>query len=261
MKKYPVSFLLFSLLFTGYSYGFDLKGLQPLAPNGIFSTFSAESLKRGTSGIGFEIEKSHKPDFYRLTSRLAYGISDKVELEVTIPYVAKWKDSANGFEDIAIGLKHRFFDEGKYGPSIAYLLTLSMPSGKDEFSTDGSIGGGIIVSKRVGPVNGHVNLFYSRPGTNRFKDDITFAAGVDFSAARNFKILGELYSKKSYSGSLDRLEARFGYRIMTTENLLTTLGVGFNIKNRSPEYRIMVSLTYLFLSDEGKAKKGREQED
>lgn len=260
MKKYFSLLFLSILLFKGYSYGFDLKGLQPLAPNGVFSTFSTESLGKGTSGIGIEIEKSHKPDFYRLTSHLAYGISDNVELDVTIPYVAQWENSANGFEDIALGLKHRFFDEGKYGPSIAYLLTLSLPSGGDEFSTEGSIGGGIIVSKRVGPVKGHVNIFYSRPGTSRFKDDITFAAGIDFSAAHNFKILGELYGKKSYSGSLDRLEARFGYRIMTTENLFTTVGVGFNIKNRSPEYRLMVSLTYLFLSGD-RARKVYELEE
>lgn len=247
MKKYLFPFFLLNLLCAGYSYGFDLKGLQPLASHGIFSTFSAESLKNGASGIGIEVEKSQKPDFYRFTGHLAYGITDNTELDITIPYVASWEDSLNGYEDVALGIKHRFFEEGRFGPSVAYLAAISLPSGKDEFSTRGSVGGGIIVSKRVGPVNGHVNIFYSRPGTNKFKDDITFAGGIDFSAARNFKLLGELYGKKSYSGSLDRLEARLGYRVMNTENIVTTIGAGFNIKKRSPEYRIMVSFVYLFL--------------
>ncbi|HXX57536.1 MAG TPA: hypothetical protein VEI96_06010, partial [Thermodesulfovibrionales bacterium] len=77
-------------------------------------------------------------------------------------------------------------------------------------------------------------------------DDITFATGFDFAAARSVKILGELYAKKSYSGSLDRLELRFGTRILTTENIFTTLGAGYDLKNRSPEYRILFSVSYLF---------------
>jgi hypothetical protein len=162
---------------------------------------------------------------------------------------------------MSIGIKHRFFDEGKYGPSVAYLISASLDSGKNDFSTEGSIGGGIIVSKRVGPVTGHVNLLYFRPGTSRFKDDITFAAGLDFSAAHSFKILAELYGKKSYSGKVDRLEARFGYRLVTAENLFTTIGAGFDFKNRSPEYRLLLSLTYLFPPELKKIKRIYEQEE
>ncbi|GAB4412074.1 MAG: hypothetical protein OHK0032_08090 [Thermodesulfovibrionales bacterium] len=260
MKRYLFFLFLTNLVFIRYAHGFDFKGIQPLAPYGVFSTFSAESLKKGDAGIALGFEKSRQPDFYRFTNQFAYGITDKVELDITIPYVTNWQNSVDGFEDISVGLKHRFFDEGKYGPSIAYLLSASLSSGKDEFSTEGSFGGGIIVSKRVGPVRGHVNIFYFMPGTARLKDDITFAAGLDFSAAHNFKILGELYGKKSYSGKLDRLEARFGYRIITTENLLTTIGAGFDLKKRSPEYRIMLSLTYLLPSERKKIKRVYEEE-
>lgn len=249
------------MVFPGYTYGFDMKGLQPLAPYGVFSTFSAESIKKGASGIGLGIERSRQPDFYRLTAQFSYGITDYIEFDLTAPYVMQWHNTVNGFEDIAIGFKHRFFDEGRYGPSIAYLLSASMPTGEDDFSSEGNIGGGIIISKRVGPVNGHVNIFYYRPFTNRLRDDITFAAGLDFSAANNFKILGELYAKKSYSGKLDRLELRFGYRIYTTEDIITTIGAGFDIKNRSPEYRLFLSLTYLFPSEEKKIRKIYEQEN
>lgn len=258
MKRSFFFICLFTVILSKYVYGFDLKGVQPLAPYGVFSTFSAESLKKGTSGLSIEMEKSVQPDFNRLTAHLAYGISDSLELDVTMPYVTQ-EYTTNGFEDIALGLKHRFFDEGKYGPSIAYALNLSLPTGNDEYSTEGSLGGGFILSKRVGPVNGHANIFYSRPGTARFKDDLTVTAGIDFSAARNFKILGELYGKKSYAGNMDRLEARFGYRVQTAENIFTTLGIGINTKN--PEYRIMLSLTYLFLNPENKPQKIYEIEE
>lgn len=261
MKKYLFFFLLSNFVFIHCAYGFDLKGLQPLAPYGVFSTFSAESLAQGKSGISLCIEKSRHPDFYRFTNQFAHGITDNIELDLTVPYITNWNGSVDGFEDISIGLKHRFFDEGKYGPSIAYIVSASLDSGRTEFSTGGSIGGGIIISKRVGPVTGHINLLYSRPGSSRFKDDITFATGLDFSAAHNFKILGELYAKKSYSGKVDRLEWRFGYRILTAENLFTTIGAGFDTKNRTPEYRLLLSLTYLFPREEKKIKKIYEQEE
>jgi hypothetical protein len=261
MKKYLGFLLLASIAFSGHADAFDLKGLQPLAPYGIFSTFSAESLKEGKSGVAIGFERSREPDFYRLTAQFGHGFSDSLELDITIPYITGWQDNTDGFEDIAIGLKHRFFEEGKYGPSVAYLVTASLRSGSEDFSTRGSIGGGLIVSKRVGPVKGHLNLFYSRPGSSKFKDDVTFAAGLDFSASHNFTLLSELYMKKSYSGRVDRLEARFGYRILTAENLHTTVGVGYDFKNRSPEYRLLLSLTYLFPSDEKKIKKIIEPEE
>ncbi|MCL5024234.1 MAG: YjbH domain-containing protein [Nitrospirae bacterium] len=259
--------LLFLFLFlavtahAGYAAGFDLKGLQPLAPYGVFSTFGAESLKQGRFGIQLGFEKSRQPDYYRFTNQFAYGITDNIEFDLTLPYVLNENRSGDGFEDLSLGIKHRFFEEGKYGPSIAYIISASLNSGKSGFSTEGSIGGGIILTKRVGPVTGHVNVLYFRPGTDKFTDDITFAAGLDFAAAHNFKILAELYAKKSYSGKVDRLEARFGYRILTAENLYTTLGAGFDLKNRSPEYRLLLSLTYLFPPEKKKIKKIFEQEE
>jgi hypothetical protein len=261
MKKYLLLFFLVNISLIQCAYGFDVKGIQPLAPYGVFSTFSAESLERGRSGIALGFESSRHPDYYRFTNQFAYGITDNIELDITIPYVLKWEHSIDGFEDIAIGLKHRFFDEGKYGPSIAYILSAAVNSGREEFSTEGSIGGGLIVSKRVGPVTGHANVLYFRPGSGTFKDNIALAAGLDFSASHNFKLLGEIYATKSYAGKIDRAELRFGYRIRTTENFFTTLGIGFDVKNRAPEYRLMLSLTYLFPHKEKQIKKVIEQEE
>jgi hypothetical protein len=260
MKKYLFSLFLAFFALTGYAHGFDFKGLQPLAPYGVFSTFSAESLSKGKAGVAVGFEKSESPDFYRITNQFGYGLTNNMELDITIPYVISWEGSTDGLEDMSIGIKHRFFEEGKYGPSIAYLITASLNTGKSDFSTEGSIGGGIIVSKRVGPVKGHLNLFYVSPGSGKFKDEITFAAGLDFSASHTFTILSELYMKKSYSGGVERLETRFGYRLRTSENLFTTLGVGLDFKNRSPEYRLLLSLTYLFPSEEKKIKRIYEEE-
>ncbi len=257
MKKFTF-FLLFliNIFFSGHAYGFDLEGLQPVAPYGVFSTFSADSLPKGKFAFGVGAEKSKEPDYYRYLLQCSYGITDKTEIIATIPYVDKWRDEKSGVEDIALGVKHRFFDEGKYGPSVAYIINASVLSGRDEFSTDGRLGAGIIASKRIGPVSGHANIFFEKAGSGKLKDEIDIAAGFDFSAAHNFKLLGEVYVRKyPYSSEVDQLEGRFGYRFMTTDYIYTTIGAGFDFKNRTPEYRILFSITAILPIEKKTIKK------
>jgi len=260
MKRYLLLSFLALFVFTASAHALDLEGVQPLAPYSVFSTFSAESLPKGKFDISLGFEKCRHPDFYRYTAQLGYGITDSTEIGITIPLHNEPHNTAS-FEDIGIALKHRFVDEGKYGPSVAFILTGTVPIGSDEFSTDGSIGAGLAATKKVGPFLGHLNVFYSKALTSRFSDEVIFAGGIDFSASHAFKILGELYGEKSYSGNLDRLEARAGVRLITLENLFTTLGIGYDLKNRTPEYRFMLSLSYLFPSEKKKIKDIYEMEE
>ncbi|MEW6570974.1 MAG: hypothetical protein AB1390_07345 [Nitrospirota bacterium] len=260
MTKNLLFFFIFLLLLCGKSYGFEIKGLQPVDPYGIFSTFSADSLSRGKAAFAGGAEISIDPDLYRFIFKAAYGITDNVELNMTVPYVSG-SDSVDGFEDVALGIKHRFFEEGKYGPSAAYILSGSLPAGRDELSTDGRASLGFIVSKRVGPVNGHLNLFYAIPGSGDLEKELSLLAGLDFSAAHNFKLLAELIVKKSHdSEKIDMVEGRIGYRIMTTDFIYTTFGAGFDFKNRNPETRIMFTVTFLSPSEKKKIERIFEEE-
>jgi hypothetical protein len=260
MKK-SFLFCVFSLLvLCGSSYGFDIKGLQPLDPYGVFSTFSAESLAKGKVAFSAGGEMSVHPDFYRVMLKTAYGLSDKVELEFSVPYEFG-SGTPDGFEDISLGLKHRFFDEGKYGPSLAYLLIASPPTGAEGLTTEGRYGAGLIVSKRVGPFNGHANFFYVKPGKSSLEDEISFLTGVDFAAAHNFKILAELFCRKShFSKKVDTIEGRAGYRIMTTDSIYTTLGIGTDFKKRDPETRVLLTVTFVSPREKKKIKKIYEEE-
>lgn len=258
-KRFLLSvFILCCLCST--SYGFEIKGLQPVDPYGVFSTFSAESLAKGKVAVSGGAEILVAPDFYRFIFKTAYGITDTFELNVTVPYDLG-TDAADGFEDAAIGLKHRFFDEGKYGPSVAYILNASVPSGREGITTDGRVGIGLVVSKRVGPVNGHVNFFYEKPGSDKLKKELSLLAGIDFAAAHNFKFLAELYVRKGHdSEKVDMMEGRVGYRIKTTESIYTTFGAGWDFKNRHPETRIMFSVTFLAPKETKKVQKIYEEE-
>lgn len=227
-------------------YAFDISGLQPVAPYGVFSTFSAESLPANRYAFEFGLDRSREPNFNRISFRGAYGISDALEFNVTVPYIYSYENSTDGMEDISFGLKHRFYEEGKYGPSLAYILNVSVDNGRPEFSTDGRFGVGLVISKRVGPFKGNVNVFYEKPGTGRLKDEITFLGGVELAASHNLTFLGEFLARKShFSNEYDQLETRFGYRLRTTESIFTTFGAGVALNNTSPEFRFLVSVSFL----------------
>lgn len=260
MKSFWLSLFFVFIVLCGISYGFEVTGIQPVDPYGVFSTFSAESLPQGKVALSAGSEVSIDPDFYRFVFKSAYGITDNLEILLTVPYVFG-NDITDGFEDPAFGLKHRFFDEGRYGPSLAYVLNASLPSGRSQLSTDGRYGLGLVISKRIGPVNGHLNLFYEKAGSGEFEDDISFLAGLDFAASHNFKFLAELYCKKSHaSGKLDSVEGRLGYRFTTTDFIYTTFGAGFDLKNRNPETRIIFTVTFLSPAEKKKIKKIYEEE-
>jgi len=253
--------ILFMLLFPKDSPGFDITGLQPAPPYGVFSTFSAESLPQGKIALSADAEILFEPDFYRFLFKAAYGITDNIEFDVTIPYIYKWSDTVDGFEDIAIGLKHRFVNETKYSPSIAYILTASIPTGRDEFTTNGVFGGGLLVSKRVGPVKGHFNVMYEKPGKGSLDDEVILAAGLDFAAAHNMKLLAELYSKKDFDSNIfDSTELRVGYRVKVSDILYTTVGAAFDIETEDPEYRLLLSVSFLFPPEKKVIKKLYEEE-
>ena len=262
MKKSCFFSFLFMFLLFGSSHAFDIAGLQPLAPDGVFSTFSTESLPKNKFSAEFAAERSREVDFDRITIRGAYGISNNLEFIVSAPYVLHFEDSIDGFEDVAIGFKHRFYDEGKYGPSLAYLLTASIPVGRDELSTNGRVGAGIILSKRIGPFQGSFNLLYYRPGKGELQDEITFSSGIVFSATHNSQILAEFLAKKShFTSEYDQLEARLGYRLRTTDSLFTTIGAGVDLKNRNPEYRLLLMITFTNAKDKKKIKRIIEEEE
>jgi hypothetical protein len=259
--KRTILFVLLFLSVTERLFAFDISGLQPLAPNGVFSTFSAESLQKNKTSVEIAAEKSVEPDFYRFSVKAAYGLTDNMEFIMTIPYVYHYSGERNGLEDIAVGFKHRFYDEEKYGPSLAYMINASIPSGADDLTSDGRVGAGLIVSKRVGPFSGHVNLFYVKPGTAHLHDEVNLLGGIEFSAAHNFKILSEIIVKKNHEKNKEnQIEGRIGYRIKTTEYIYTTFGTGWDMKARSPEYRIFMSVNFTTSKENKQIKKVIEEE-
>lgn len=223
----------------------ELSGYQPPAPFGVLSTASAESPEASHSAVAFSAEKVGGPEFYRYSSQLAMGITDNMELGINIPYLDDTVEP--GMEDITFSFKHRFFDEGKYGPSAAYMLLAAKASNNKQYSTDGGYGMGLLASKRLGPFQVLANVIYTVPGDETLEDDIRGSMGFVFAADHNFSILAEILARKSYySKEIDHSEARLGYRFLYGNRIYSTLAVGLGLDDKGPDYRIMLSISLLF---------------
>lgn len=239
---------------------FETAGLQPLPPYGIFSTFSAESLKQNKVGIALSLGRSVEPNFNRAVLQLAYGLHDRFEVLMTLPYVWDWQDNADGFEDVNFGVKHRILDEEKYTPGVAYLLMAAPGSGASEFSTGGMVGAGLVISKKIGPFNGHANFIFSKPGDSELKNNYILNLGAEIAVTNNSRILGEIVGRKDFNkNKINLFEWRLGYRIATTENIFTTIGAGFDIKNRTPDYRLMMSVSIILPPEKKEIRKVYEE--
>ena len=233
-------FLLFLLIPSVRSNAEELSLVEPLAPYSVFRTWSAFSLPKGSTSISYSIERSKDPSFYRHILGLSYGVSNRAEVTLNIPYVDSL-EGGSGFEDIGGAFKYRVEGEGRYTPAASLLVMGYLPTGRDALSRDGGVGGGAVLSRKLGPLMAHANILYTVSGKSSLKDEFDFITGLEFAAAHNLRMLGEFQLRKSaFSNSVDLSELRFGYRL-SSGDVYNTFGVGFDLKNRHPEFRLMLA--------------------
>ena len=247
------------LIFSANSYGFDNIGLIPVQPNGVFSTLSAYTIGEQKTGVMVSVDRSIEPNFYRFSLALEYGTSENTEVLANFPFVTGY-NGLEGLDDISFGFKHKIIDEKRFGPTISYLIGFSAP-GRDVFSSEGNFGGGIILSKRVGPFQGSINLFYYKPTKATLEDMFETRIGFDLAAGHNFDILSELFIRKGhFSESIEQIEGRIGYRVKTAKNSRALLGLGYDFKNRTPEWRLFFSISFIFPEEVNEIKRIYEEE-
>ncbi len=257
MKRLGVG-LIFILLLSSTAYSFDRKGFTPTAPYSVLSTFSAETPMQNQIAIGLDYDLTTDPDRSRLNLNISYGLTESAEILLNLPYNLYYRNSSkmNGAEDLNIGLKHRIIDETTFTPAIAYLLFASGDLGKDEFSTEGGVGAGFIVTKKIGPFKAHGNIIYFRPEKEVFRETWNINLGAELSVSYNSKLLFEIIGRKAIDRSkIDLVEWRIGYRIRITEFSYTTVGFGFDVKNRNPDMRFMFGISAILPPYKGIHKK------
>lgn len=246
------------LFLISNSYAFDRKGFSPTAPFGIFSTFSTDSPRQNQVAIDVGIDITREPNMNRLNLNISYGLIDNIEIIAGLPYIFKYSNSfeQKGFEDIKFGIKHRIIEESTYLPSLGYLVYVAGESGKEEFSTEGGLGGGIILSKKIGPFKTHGNILYFKAGKKELNESWNLNLATELLLSYNSKMLLEILGRKSIeTNKIDLLEWRFGYRVKITDFSYSTLGIGFDIKNRNPDMRFIFSISFVLPKDKPNFKR------
>ncbi|RMG01540.1 MAG: hypothetical protein D6726_09350 [Nitrospirae bacterium] len=91
-----------------------------------------------------------------------------------------------------------------------------------------------------------MNLFYHIPIKSSDEDEIDLRAGLNLAAMHNVDALAELIVRKSHlSTKIDIVEGRVGYRVKLMRGTDVTLGLGYDFKNRTPELRLFLMVSYL----------------
>jgi len=251
MKKILVFTLIF--LFPAIAAALELNTVKPLAPYGVFSAWSAQSLEKGAVSFGLSIERSKEPDFFRYTAGASYGIEEKIEFTMNFPYFNGGDGGPDGVEDLGIAAKYRFMEQGRYGPSAALLVMGYIPTGDDELTRDGAVGAGLLVSKKIGPFMAHLNGLWTTPEKDELNNEWDLIGGLSFPLYHNMEVLAEFHVRDShFSDSIDLSEGRIGYRLFN-DTFFGTLGLGADLKNREPEYRVIFSLATVFSKKRGPA--------
>jgi len=262
--KRLITFLIFVLILTSHAYAFDRKGFSPTAPFSVISTFSADSPKQNQVAIDLSFELTNDPDIKRTDLNISYGLTNNVEIIANLPYNFSYHNSlnGNGSEDINFGFKHRVIDETTYLPAFAYMLYVSGDFGNEDFSTEGGIGGGLIVTKKIGPVKAHGNLIYFRPNKEGLKEQWNLNLGSELKVSYNSSILFEIIGRKAIDkNKIDLVEWRLGYRVRITDFSYTTVSTGFDIKNRNPDVRVMFGISVVLPGEKHKLKRIVEDVD
>jgi hypothetical protein len=251
------SFLI--LVLYSFSEALDENKFVPVQPMGTFSTLSAYTFGKGRLGVMLGTEKVVEPDFTRFSLSVEYGLTENIDILLNIPYTVDYFQG-DGFQDISIGFKQRIVIEKYISPSLSYLLGVTIP-GSRGISTRGSIGGGVLLSKKVGPFSGNVNLFYFLPAESRLEDEIQLNMGFVLAVAHNFDILADMILKETHSSKkVDIAEGRFGYRVKLSSSTFGIVGIGYDFKNRSPEWRILFSISTIYPEEKKSIRRIYEEE-
>jgi peptidoglycan-associated lipoprotein len=118
--------------------------------------------------------------------QLGYGITDRIQLSLQVPYTWYEADGANfdgnGIDDISFGLSYRFLDESGWRPALSVLGYAVAPTAerKEGLGTnEWSLGGALTASKTiVGPLSAFATAGYQYNGRGSAKVEDQFISGL-----------------------------------------------------------------------------------
>ena len=210
-----------------------------------------------------DVEKEYDPDSEEytktvskqlsFTSCLTYGLTDNWEAGFSLPYTFLNDTSsgkANGFGDLIVGSKYRFWEETDTLPSFALAFDLKADSAND----DKGLGTGkkdyalsSLFTKTAGDYVFDLNLGYVFVG-GATDDLFLYCVDAGYYLNDRFGLCAELYGETDFDGRFDDNVFSCAFSLGYQINGLACIesGVGIGISRASPDYQFSTTLTLDF---------------
>ncbi|MFZ4437890.1 MAG: transporter [Syntrophales bacterium] len=261
-------------IISGWRLLFLLFLLAGAIPNAhAFTTDDTDTLGKGKTSIAINsqvsFDKNIQPDAggnpdhakqreVELNASISYGISNPVDLTLTLPY--QWNESqtdrqtlsnVNGFSDITLDLKWRFFKQD--GLSFAFHPEIIFPAGdKDKDLGAGRVSGSLffIVTKEIDPWEFNFNLAYTR-NENELdqREDIWHVlVAAELKVMKDLRLVANAGIERN-SDKTSEIDPAFilgGVIYSVTENINIELGLKAALTSTEPDYAFMGGINFSF---------------
>jgi hypothetical protein len=164
---------------------------------------------------------------------LGCGLSDRVDVHVTVPYAI---EPVMGFETAEVMAKFRLIEGDGEMPDFS--MTFAVNPGSDGYVVNS------IASQSFGSLALHVNLGYEATGTPGNRGCFTYGGALEFELSDRMVWVGEAVGV-SMEG-LGTLEGLLGLTVRAFDPLVLDLGIALGLNNSTPDWRITSGLTLGF---------------
>ena len=222
------------------------------------STDDAGVVDKGYFEVETGLEYTNQSDKeFALSLVIKRGILDNLDLGIEIPY--KFIDfgtdaKTDGFDDIKITSKYNFLAEGNILPAMSVSFSLKTDSGNN----DKSLGTGgkeyalnSIFSKSLDKLTLHFNLGYTIKDDlpdQDLRDILTYGLAIEYPLNERCNLVSEITgeNERRYDFDDNLMSGLVGFNYVVNENIAYDLGLGFEISEASPDFKITTGLTLSF---------------
>jgi peptidoglycan-associated lipoprotein len=189
---------------------------------------------------------------------LGYGITERIQISLQVPYTWYEADKANfngdGPDDLSLGLGYRFLDEAGARPAlsiIGYGVAPTAERSEGLGTNEWSLGAALAASKTlVGPLSAFASAGYQYNGRGgaRVDDQFVSGAGLAYAITPNISVLAEGTANTNWRQDDDRHSdwiagANAGVR-MRFGGFLVSVAGHKGITSDAPDWGVFALVTY-----------------
>lgn len=188
-----------------------------------------------------------------------YGITDRIELSVEIPYMfhnpeSGEENSEDGLGDINIVGKFLLIEEGEKTPAFTIKAVLKTSSGDYERglgSGDKDYSIVAAASKTIGDFQLHGMFGYTFVGDNgdeNIQDIYLYGIGLDYGLTENFHLVAEIAGNRHSDRTSDNdpVSGLVGATYKISEHLTIDGGIRFGFNDAMPDWNTTLGMSITF---------------